>query len=384
MPNVLRLFPCYVLGILGSATMPKRKFQKYHNGAANYGNKLRLKLSSSSDGTRKVVASSVRETLKVHNTDHLIVRERFDVIEGGYFDLNFYHPVRLMQFVIDHCPSLARHYGQQAMLSNEWNLLIGYDEQTPGSEVNSNNMRKNFALVMNVLEAGADYLQRDETWYVPLIMRAHVFGSISGGCSTVLRRFLRRAFVDPGNFGESGILVPRPDGNVAQIKIKMKTMLTDGEGHQKTLEWNGPASLRPNFYFANVWKLDSGMEGGGDVEIDCSDRSLMRKWDRDRWYSNIDAVLDARRRHGNGEMTQAELNRPDKAERQGLADPSAASALTVQDVPDLDRRPAGRCVLRSFGSERHAWHAWLSMQSPERRSEQGLLQRLEGVTDGGG
>ena len=180
MPNVLRLFPCYVLGILGSATMPKRKFQKYHNGAANYGNKLRLKLSSSSDGTRKIVASSVRETLKVHNTDHLIVRERFDVIEGGYFDLNFYHPVRLMQFAIDHCPSLARHYGQQAMLSNEWNLLIGYDEQTPGSKVNSNNMRKNLALVMNVLEAGADYLQRDETWYVPLIMRAHVFGSISG------------------------------------------------------------------------------------------------------------------------------------------------------------------------------------------------------------
>ena len=144
---------------------------------------------------------------------------------------------------------------------------------------------------------------------MPLVMRAHVFGSISGGCSTVLRRFLRRAFVDPGNFGESGILVPRPDGNVAQIKIKMKTMLTDGEGHQKTLEWNGPASLRPTFYFANVWKLDSGMEGGGDVEIDCSDRSLMRKWDRDRWYSNIDAVLDARRRHGNGEMTQAELNK---------------------------------------------------------------------------
>ena len=123
------------------------------------------------------------------------------------------------------------------------------------------------------------------------------------------------------------------------------------------------------------------MEGGGDVEIDCSDRSLMRKWDRDRWYSNIDAVLDARRRHANGEMTQTELNRPDKAERRGLADPSAASALTVQEVPDLGRRPAGRCVLRSFGSERHAWHAWLSMQSPERRSEQGLLQRLEGVTE---
>mgnify|MGYP003313008692 CR=1 FL=1 len=55
------------------------------------------------------------------------------------------------------------------------------------------------------------------------------------------------------------------------------------------------------------------MEGGGDVEIDCSDRSLMRKWDRDRWYSNIDAVLDARRRHANGEMTQTELNKRIKA-----------------------------------------------------------------------
>ena len=173
----------------------------------------------------------------------------------------------------------------------------------------------------------------------------------------------------------------RPDGIVAHIKINMKAMLTDGEGNQKALEWNGPASLRPTFYFANVWMLDSGMEWDGYVEIDCSDRSLMRKWDRDRWYRNIDAVLDARRRHANGEMTQTEHNRPDKAERQGLADPSAASALTVPEVPDLDRRPAGRCVLRSFGSERHAWHAWLSMQSPERRSEQGLLQRLEGVTE---
>ena len=143
---------------------------------------------------------------------------------------------------------------------------------------------------MNVLEAGADYLRRDETWYVPFIMRAHVFGSISGGCSTVHRRLLRRTLVDPGHFGESGSLVHRPDGIDAQIKIKIKTMLTDGEAHQKTLEWNGPASLRPRFYFANVWKLDSGMEGGGDVEIDRSDRSLMRKWRYCRGCSTCSAL----------------------------------------------------------------------------------------------
>ena len=38
--------------------------------------------------------------------------------------------------------------------------IMGYDEQTPGSKVNSNDMRKKLALVMNVLEAGADYLQK--------------------------------------------------------------------------------------------------------------------------------------------------------------------------------------------------------------------------------
>ena len=39
---------------------------------------------------------------------------------------------------------------------------------------------------------------------------------------------------------------------VVQIKAELHIMLTDGEGLQYALEWNGPNALRPTFNLANV------------------------------------------------------------------------------------------------------------------------------------
>ena len=93
------------------------------------------------------------------------------------------------------------------------------------------------------------------------------------------------------------------------IKAKCHTLLTDGKGHQKTLQWNGPISLKPSLKFANVFKLDAGMgdAGANYVDVTCSDITLLRRWTNDSWQRNIDGVLRARERHERGELSNSDL-----------------------------------------------------------------------------
>ena len=135
---------------------------------------------------------------------------------------------------------------------------MGFDEQTPGNKVNHNNKRKNMCVMFDFLELGPDVLEIDVTWFVPVVVRPHLFDKLDGGWSSLLRMLLRRMLLGPSSFTVAGVLV-KVDARVENMQASLGTLLTDGEGWMKALQWSGHGSLRPDWRHANVFKKDSGI-----------------------------------------------------------------------------------------------------------------------------
>ena len=219
-----------------------------------------------------------------------------------------------MQYILDHSAGLAQHYGEIAMRrgATPWRLVCGFDEQTPGSKVNANNKRKNMCFIMNFLEVGSDCLELDDSWFIPLVLRAGFLRDAVGGWSAMLRRLLRRILLGPDSFSNRGVFARFNHGGrpcVAQIRAELDSLLTDGEGHQHALQWNGPSSMKPSFDMANVFMKKSGMTDPalGYVDITCSSWQAMRRWRREDLNRLIDEVLAERQRFLRGEILVTHL-----------------------------------------------------------------------------
>ena len=185
-------------------------------------------------------------------------------------------PVRLIQYVLEQAPELARHYTEVGTLLGDrrvWKLMLGFDEQTPGSK------RKNVVCVMNFLEVGHDCLEL-----------------------AILRRLLLRLLTGPESISNFGLLVRCVVHG--QIKAELDIILADGED---ALEWNGPSSLRPTFNMANVYMLGSRLDGEGYVDISCSDWVQFRHWAIAQRLAVIDGILAERDRFEHGEISMARL-----------------------------------------------------------------------------
>ena len=297
--------------------MPKRKWANLTRQLPVYDSAFRRSLPSNasvSDRLAIATAAGVHEDIRTHDTSHLMISEEFETKRGGALTFEFYDPVKLVQHVLDHAAGLAQHYGEIAMRRGEipWRLVCGFDEQTPGSKVNADNRRKCMVFVINFLEVACDCLELDDSWFIPLVLRENLHRAVKGGWSAVLRRLLRRMLVGPDSFTNRGVLVRcnyegRPF--VVQIKAVLDSLLTDGEGIQVALQWNGPSSMKPTFDFANIFKKNAGMAdpARGWMDIARSDWQAMRRWQRLDWIMLIRGVLDDRGRFLRGEILEKRL-----------------------------------------------------------------------------
>ena len=110
--------------------------------------------------------------------------------------------------------------------------------------------------VMNFVEVGNDCLELDDS-----VLRTGFSRNIRGGWSAILRRLLLRLLTGAESIRHSGLLihcVVHGQPRVVQIKAELDIMLTDGEGLQYALEWNGPNALRPSTWptficWARAW-----------------------------------------------------------------------------------------------------------------------------------
>ena len=74
-------------------------------------------------------------------------------------------------------------------------------------KINHNNKRKNMCVMFNFLELGADILEIDATWFVPVVVRPKLFERLDGGWSALLKLFLRRMLLGPQSFSVGGVMV---------------------------------------------------------------------------------------------------------------------------------------------------------------------------------
>ena len=293
----------------------KRKWVGYVRSEPDYANWLRRVVPTASLAVRKAIqaADQRHAELRIHDTSCLFVEETLHLKAGGTTTIKFYHPVKLMQYVLDHAPELARHYFEIATLLGDrhvWKLMLGFDEQTPGSKVNHENKRKNMVCIMNFVDVGHDCLEMDNSWFVPVILRANFSRTVRGGWSAILRRLLLRLLTGVESISTSGLLIRgvfHGQPRVVQIKAELEMILTDGEGLQYALEWNGPSSLRPTFNIANVYMLGSRLDGDGYVDISCSDWAQFRQWATAEVLAVIDGILAERGNFEHGVISATRL-----------------------------------------------------------------------------
>ena len=260
--------------------MGKRARFKHYVRDASY-DLLKQALPSASAATRQKVNSASDpgggrpQPPGISNTADLLVAEELALVTGGTITWEFYHPIKLVQYVLDHCPSFASLCGEKlkrcpSTPERPWRILLGCDEQTPGSKVSHNNDRKNMCVMMNFLELGADILESDATWFVPVVVQSSLIKKVCGGWSTMLKVFLRCLLLGPLSFTSAGVFVRhkvewylttslfRPDSEeYLHMRSKLQMCLTDGEGLAKCLQWNGHGSMRPCFAHSSVFKKQS-------------------------------------------------------------------------------------------------------------------------------
>ena len=118
----------------------------------------------------------------------LLYQEALEVDAGEPKLWDLYDPVRLVQHVLAKCPSLAQIY--RAKLADHpgpWHVVVGFDEHVPGDKLKTKNLRKSMVLAFNFAELGEEVLQRDASWFIPIVLRASELDDVSGGWSQALK-----------------------------------------------------------------------------------------------------------------------------------------------------------------------------------------------------
>ena len=86
-----------------------------------------------------------------------------------------------------------------------WHVVVGYDEHVPGDKLKIKNLRKSMVLAFNFLELGEEVLQRDSTWFIPVIVRSSMLENVHAGWSQALKLFLRRMLIHESSPAKAGI-----------------------------------------------------------------------------------------------------------------------------------------------------------------------------------
>ena len=238
------------------------------------------------------------------DASHVFVCEQMQLRDGSTFAWSFFHPVRLVQHVLDNCPALAKAYLEQlGPGQHTLKLVFGCDEHTPGSKIVARNLRKNCAFMFNFEDLGADLLEQDYSWFIPCVVRSHIVKEVDGEWSVFLRILMRFLMM----FEEQPVTV-QVGNEVLCFKAKLHNGITDGEGFMLTHQWNGASGIRPDLFHSNVYSISSNMADGINYfDITCHEPEKLRLWNADRWLKNIDDVLEARQQYADGIITITKL-----------------------------------------------------------------------------
>ena len=259
------------------------------------------------------VASSARFNQVKHTL-------RFPSVDGGEVSVGICDPKALLALLLSENP-VTRQWFEEAWRtspstpSTAWNLVIGWDEFTPGNKAALKSSRKMMTLSFSFVELRA-WLHHDHAWVTPLAIRSTVLAQVQGGWSAILRAFLRLLLIGAEGMQTAGY--PVPLGNSQRLLFaKVHTLLSDGDGLRQGLEWKGASGLKCCFRHWNVFDRGSGRaEAGPDelyVETTCSDPAKFRTWASADLQTAAGVLTEARRRHAAREIPKARVDTIEQA-----------------------------------------------------------------------
>ena len=138
--------------------------------------------------------------------------------------------------------ALRSHPGASA---TPWNLLVTWDEFTPGSMHNPNKPKKCMVVNFSSQELGVA-LHSDRCWWTMAVIRSSILGRVEGGWSRALRDLLKLTLMGVTGMQRVGIPLKIQDAHVV-IYCKVGCLLSDGDGLRMALQWMGASSLHPCF-----------------------------------------------------------------------------------------------------------------------------------------
>ena len=286
--------------------------------------------------TRGVSGSALRKVLNAVTEAGLTRREvevasyarfnqvkhtlRFPSVAGGEVSFDVCDPKALLALLLSENPVMRQWFEEawrtsSSTPSTAWNLLIGWDEFTPGNKAALKNSRKMMTLSFSFVELRA-WLHHDHAWVTPLAIRSTVLAQVQGGWSAILRAFLRLMLIGAEGMQTSGY--PVPVGRSSRLLFaKVHTLLSDGDGLRQGLEWKGAGGLKCCFRHWNVFSRGSGRAAAGPgelyVETTCSDPTKFRTWTSADLQTAAGVLIEARRRHAAREIPKARVDTIEQA-----------------------------------------------------------------------
>ena len=246
--------------------------------------------------------------------------EKIAQIDGSEFEWEMCQPNLLLSQTLNASEDLAKLYVEKleekpCSREKPWNILLTFDEFTPGSISFPQLSRKMMNLAFNFLELGGSLLRIPCTWIIPVAVRATYMSNAIGGWSACLALFLRLLLLGDLGLQSTGVTFLYK-GNAYELFGRLKAMLSDGEGLKHALDIMGYNGIRPCLKCQNVLKKNSGLahlSDGAFVEVGCSDSSKFvpsTPADLDR---EIAEVMAAYRKRQAGSMNQTNFKKVETA-----------------------------------------------------------------------
>ena len=131
----------------------RRRWQHYLRTPEDGG--LQTALSAASASTFQAIRGKGDH---INDYARLLVTEELLLTDGSTFTWEYFHPVKLVQEVLDKCSGIARLYAEKLRDNppspdKSWCVVLGCDEHTPGSKVVSVNRRKKTWLSSSTLSS---------------------------------------------------------------------------------------------------------------------------------------------------------------------------------------------------------------------------------------
>ena len=141
--------------------------------------------------------------------------EQFDTVkiewklQPGNLRWELADPSQLIQCAINASPKLQELYAEALRrhpvdATHPWDLILGFDEFTPGNKILAWNTRKVMCLYMNFTNLGAHALTQSATWFVPVCVRTSLCDQVEGGWSQMLAMFLKHLLLGPVGLSTAG------------------------------------------------------------------------------------------------------------------------------------------------------------------------------------